>query len=132
MCTWVFFVPKYIYFMKNIDADNDCMFILYMCIYIYMYYILIRPFIYRPKMLSSYHIKHPSFITPSPLPKLEALSVFSLCLGTVIIAKVFLGRSAPVCPMNPICQVNYPEANSVFRPRKCLERDASPSYNGMY
>lgn len=36
MCTWVFFVPKYIYFMKNIDADNDCMFILYMCIYIYV------------------------------------------------------------------------------------------------
>ncbi|XP_040557565.1 leucine-rich repeat-containing protein 9 isoform X2 [Gallus gallus] len=52
--------------------------------------------------------------------------------GTVIIAKVFLGRSAPVCPMNPICQVNYPEANSVFRPRKCLERDASPSYNEMW
>ncbi|XP_072193456.1 leucine-rich repeat-containing protein 9 [Excalfactoria chinensis] len=49
--------------------------------------------------------------------------------GTVIIAKVFLGHSAPVCPMNPICQVNYPEANSVFRPWKCLERDASPSDN---
>ncbi|XP_021258394.1 leucine-rich repeat-containing protein 9-like isoform X2 [Numida meleagris] len=51
--------------------------------------------------------------------------------GTVIIAKVFLGHSAPVCPMNPICQVNYPEANSVFRPWKCLERDASISDNEM-
>ncbi|XP_042669554.1 leucine-rich repeat-containing protein 9 [Centrocercus urophasianus] len=52
--------------------------------------------------------------------------------GTVIIAKVFLGHSAPVCPTNPICQVNYPEANSVFRPWKCLERGASPSDNEMW
>uniref|UniRef100_A0A8C2Y7E4 Leucine-rich repeat-containing protein 9-like n=1 Tax=Coturnix japonica TaxID=93934 RepID=A0A8C2Y7E4_COTJA len=45
--------------------------------------------------------------------------------GTVIIAKVFLGHSVPFCPMYPICQVNYPEANSVFRPWKCLERDSN-------
>uniref|UniRef100_A0A669QJU4 Leucine rich repeat containing 9 n=1 Tax=Phasianus colchicus TaxID=9054 RepID=A0A669QJU4_PHACC len=50
--------------------------------------------------------------------------------GTVIIAKVFLGHSAPVCPMNPICQVNYPGANSVFRPWKCLERDRNCDSNG--
>uniref|UniRef100_A0A8B9C7N4 U2A'/phosphoprotein 32 family A C-terminal domain-containing protein n=1 Tax=Anser brachyrhynchus TaxID=132585 RepID=A0A8B9C7N4_9AVES len=40
--------------------------------------------------------------------------------GIVIIAKVFLGRSAPVCAASPICQINYPEANSVFRPWKFL------------
>uniref|UniRef100_A0A8C3M464 Leucine rich repeat containing 9 n=1 Tax=Chrysolophus pictus TaxID=9089 RepID=A0A8C3M464_CHRPC len=50
--------------------------------------------------------------------------------GTVIIAKVFLGHSAPVCPVNPICQVNYPGANSVFRPWKCLERDRNCDSNG--
>ncbi|XP_025943077.1 leucine-rich repeat-containing protein 9 [Apteryx rowi] len=49
--------------------------------------------------------------------------------GKVIIAKVFLGHSAPVCAMNPICQVNYPGANSVFRPWKCLESDTSTSDN---
>ncbi|XP_064369582.1 leucine-rich repeat-containing protein 9 [Dromaius novaehollandiae] len=49
--------------------------------------------------------------------------------GKVIIAKVFLGHSTPVCAMNPICQVNYPEANSVFRPWKCLESDTSASDN---
>ncbi|XP_015721244.1 leucine-rich repeat-containing protein 9 isoform X3 [Coturnix japonica] len=52
--------------------------------------------------------------------------------GTVIIAKVFLGHSVPFCPMYPICQVNYPEANSVFRPWKCLERDSSPSEDEMW
>uniref|UniRef100_A0A8C2T244 Leucine-rich repeat-containing protein 9-like n=1 Tax=Coturnix japonica TaxID=93934 RepID=A0A8C2T244_COTJA len=50
--------------------------------------------------------------------------------GTVIIAKVFLGHSVPFCPMYPICQVNYPEANSVFRPWKCLERDSNRDSNG--
>ncbi|NXD08865.1 LRRC9 protein, partial [Nothocercus nigrocapillus] len=49
--------------------------------------------------------------------------------GKVIIAKVFLGHSAPVCATNPICQVNYPGANSVFRPWKCLESDTSTSDN---
>ncbi|KAM6069635.1 LOW QUALITY PROTEIN: leucine-rich repeat-containing protein 9 [Theristicus caerulescens] len=49
--------------------------------------------------------------------------------GKAIIAKVFLGCSAPACAMNPIYQVNYPEANSVFRPWKCLESDASTSGN---
>ncbi|KAM6255875.1 LOW QUALITY PROTEIN: leucine-rich repeat-containing protein 9 [Spheniscus humboldti] len=51
--------------------------------------------------------------------------------GKAIIAKVFLGRSAPACAMNSIYQVNYPEANSVFRPWKCLESDASTSGNEM-
>ncbi|NXC47607.1 LRRC9 protein, partial [Penelope pileata] len=50
--------------------------------------------------------------------------------GLVIIAKVFLGRSVPAGAMSPICQVNYPEANSVFRPWKCLERGASTSEMG--
>ncbi|KAM6134155.1 LOW QUALITY PROTEIN: leucine-rich repeat-containing protein 9 [Phoenicopterus ruber ruber] len=49
--------------------------------------------------------------------------------GKEIIAKVFLGRSAPACAMNPIYQVRYPEANSVFRPWKRL--DASTSGNEM-
>ncbi|NWX82753.1 LRRC9 protein, partial [Nothoprocta pentlandii] len=49
--------------------------------------------------------------------------------GKVIIAKVFLGHSAPICARNPICQVNYPGANSVFRPWKCLESDTSASDN---
>ncbi|NXK49459.1 LRRC9 protein, partial [Chauna torquata] len=52
--------------------------------------------------------------------------------GIVIIAKVFLGSSAPVCAVSPICQVNYPEANSVFRPWKCLGSDASASGNEMW
>ncbi|XP_010216399.1 PREDICTED: leucine-rich repeat-containing protein 9-like [Tinamus guttatus] len=49
--------------------------------------------------------------------------------GKVIIAKVFLGHSVPFCAMNPICQVNYPGANSVFRPWKCLESDKSTPDN---
>ncbi|KAM9290094.1 LOW QUALITY PROTEIN: leucine-rich repeat-containing protein 9 [Cariama cristata] len=52
--------------------------------------------------------------------------------GKVIIAKVFLGHSAPACAMNPIYQVNYPDASSVFRPWKCLESDASASGNEMW
>ncbi|XP_071894260.1 leucine-rich repeat-containing protein 9 isoform X2 [Anas platyrhynchos] len=52
--------------------------------------------------------------------------------GTVIIAKVFLGCSAPVCAASPICQSNYPEANSVFRPWKFLGSDTSTSSNGLW
>ncbi|EMP30661.1 Leucine-rich repeat-containing protein 9 [Chelonia mydas] len=40
--------------------------------------------------------------------------------GKLIIAKVFLGHSVPACEKDPISQVNYPGANSVFRPRKYL------------
>ncbi|XP_009668984.2 leucine-rich repeat-containing protein 9 [Struthio camelus] len=47
--------------------------------------------------------------------------------GKVVIAKVFLGHSVPACAMSPICQGNYPEANSVFRPWKCLGSDTSTS-----
>uniref|UniRef100_A0A8B9C9X5 Leucine rich repeat containing 9 n=1 Tax=Anser brachyrhynchus TaxID=132585 RepID=A0A8B9C9X5_9AVES len=50
--------------------------------------------------------------------------------GIVIIAKVFLGRSAPVCAASPICQINYPEANSVFRPWKFLGSDKSCDCSG--
>ncbi|XP_066854581.1 leucine-rich repeat-containing protein 9 isoform X2 [Anser cygnoides] len=52
--------------------------------------------------------------------------------GIVIIAKVFLGRSAPVRAASPICQINYPEANSVFRPWKFLGSDASTSSNELW
>ncbi|XP_068538559.1 leucine-rich repeat-containing protein 9 [Anas acuta] len=52
--------------------------------------------------------------------------------GTVIIAKVFLGCSAPVRAASPICQSNYPEANSVFRPWKFLGSDTSTSSNGLW
>ncbi|KFV79128.1 Leucine-rich repeat-containing protein 9, partial [Struthio camelus australis] len=45
--------------------------------------------------------------------------------GKVVIAKVFLGHSVPACAMSPICQGNYPEANSVFRPWKCLGKTRS-------
>ncbi|KAM6335818.1 LOW QUALITY PROTEIN: leucine-rich repeat-containing protein 9 [Podargus strigoides] len=51
--------------------------------------------------------------------------------GKVITAKVFLGCSAPACAMNPIYQVNYSKANSVFRPWKFLETDVSPSGNEL-
>ncbi|KAM7109352.1 LOW QUALITY PROTEIN: leucine-rich repeat-containing protein 9 [Ciconia maguari] len=51
--------------------------------------------------------------------------------GKAIIAKVFLAHSAPACAVN-LYQVNYPEANSVFRPWKCLENDASTSGNEMW
>ncbi|KAF7251925.1 Leucine-rich repeat-containing protein 9 [Varanus komodoensis] len=39
--------------------------------------------------------------------------------GKLIIAKVFLGHSAQAGEMDPFIQSNYPEVNSVCRPRTC-------------
>uniref|UniRef100_A0A8C4VCK0 Leucine rich repeat containing 9 n=1 Tax=Gopherus evgoodei TaxID=1825980 RepID=A0A8C4VCK0_9SAUR len=42
--------------------------------------------------------------------------------GKLIIAKVFLGHSVPAREKDPISQVNYPGANSVFRNCDCRHR----------
>ncbi|XP_043404866.1 leucine-rich repeat-containing protein 9 isoform X4 [Chelonia mydas] len=52
--------------------------------------------------------------------------------GKLIIAKVFLGHSVPACEKDPISQVNYPGANSVFRPRKYLLSDTSAANDETY
>ncbi|XP_074986056.1 leucine-rich repeat-containing protein 9 isoform X4 [Caretta caretta] len=52
--------------------------------------------------------------------------------GKLIIAKVFLGHSVPACEKDPISQVNYPGANSVFRPRKHLLSDTSAANDETY
>ncbi|XP_043372598.1 leucine-rich repeat-containing protein 9 isoform X4 [Dermochelys coriacea] len=52
--------------------------------------------------------------------------------GKLIIAKVFLGHSVPACEKDPISQVNYPGANSVFRPRKHLLSDTSAADDETY
>nr|XP_008166478.1 leucine-rich repeat-containing protein 9 isoform X7 [Chrysemys picta bellii] len=52
--------------------------------------------------------------------------------GKLIIAKVFLGHSVPAREKDPINQVNYPGANSVFRPRKHLLSDTSDADDETY
>ncbi|XP_025062921.1 leucine-rich repeat-containing protein 9 [Alligator sinensis] len=45
--------------------------------------------------------------------------------GKLILAKAFLGRSAPAHEKDSISQVNYPDVNSVFRPWKHLQSGTS-------
>nr|XP_025046618.1 leucine-rich repeat-containing protein 9 isoform X4 [Pelodiscus sinensis] len=52
--------------------------------------------------------------------------------GKLIIAKVFLGRSVPARERDPIHQINYPGANSVFRPQKHLPSGTSRTAEEMY
>ncbi|KAM9291429.1 LOW QUALITY PROTEIN: leucine-rich repeat-containing protein 9 [Morus bassanus] len=64
--------------------------------------------------------------TPQNLQEVNLTGNFIEKIGRkAIIAKVFLGHSAPACAMKP-------EANSVFRPWKCLGSDASTSGNEMW
>ncbi|XP_078672195.1 leucine-rich repeat-containing protein 9-like isoform X1 [Branchiostoma floridae x Branchiostoma belcheri] len=45
--------------------------------------------------------------------------------GQLIVCKVYMGKSSPAKDSKSICKENYPEADSVFRPRK-LEDPQSP------
>ncbi|XP_053561219.1 leucine-rich repeat-containing protein 9 [Bombina bombina] len=51
--------------------------------------------------------------------------------GTLVIAKVFLGRSVPALDNLPINPDNYPNINSVFRPRKHEDNTLSSLNDGI-
>lgn len=57
---------------------------------------------------------------------------FFICLGKLIIAKVFLGRSVQAQEDLAINPDTYPDANTVFRPLKLRRNCVYYSKNGMF
>ncbi|XP_028935145.1 leucine-rich repeat-containing protein 9 isoform X3 [Ornithorhynchus anatinus] len=65
------------------------------------------------------------FLQQAKAGKGNPIDLEVLMHGKLIITKAFLGHSVQACEQDPISQVNYPMANSVFKPEKHFQSSAT-------